>query len=136
MTGLLVSGFTLLLVSGVANLLIHGVAFLGVLSLAFLFVLGITLLVILGATFLFVGGVALLFWHIGAFLFRHRVYLGNLDCGALFIVCRSGEGLLDSGALLPGFIPALLLPHSGADGEPAVCNSNNATQNNSLHHGE
>merc|ERR1719481_1851627 len=130
----------LLLISSVAFLLIPGVALifllvllhrfasivtlLAVLSSALIVNGGVTFLFINSVTFLFIFSLTLLFRNILTFLLRNRVDLGNLDGLALFLVHSGGKGLLHIVTLLTRFIPAFLLPDSGANGETGLCHSN------------
>merc|ERR1719481_2102784 len=130
----------LLLISSVAFLLIPGitlifllvflhrfasiVTFLAVLRSALIVNGGVTFLFINSVTFLLILGLALLFRNILTFLLRNRVDLGNLDDVALFLVHSGGKGLLHIVTLLTRFIPALIFPNSGTNGEPGLCNAN------------
>jgi len=131
---------TLLLIPSVAFLLVSCVAlvllfvllhrFAGIVTLlavfcpAFIVNGSVALLFINSVAFLLVLGLALLLRNILTFLFRNRVDLGNLDGVTLLFIDSGGKGLLHIVTLLTRFIPALIFPNSGTNGEPGLCNAN------------
>merc|ERR1712170_157099 len=102
-----------LLLSFQATLLLSNIVNLGFCnSITDLFIHRVTFLLIAGRALLFILGVAALVGNISALLFRNTFYLGDLDCMTLPLILGGCIWPLDSLALLPGFIPTLLLPNS------------------------
>merc|ERR1712168_1208523 len=113
-------------------------------SLALLGISGVTLLFILSGTFFFIFSFTLFFRYLLTLLFRNRLSSGNLNSatlfsrfvfhlsiihsiallfilsGALLFICSHFVWHLDGVALLPGLIPALILPDCGAGRYPTV----------------
>merc|ERR1719167_1737928 len=81
-----------------------------------LFLLDGALLLVLCQTLLLSGSRALSVWHLSALLLRHRLDFWHLDSGALVMVVGGGVGHVDSTALLPRLVPALVLPYNFAHG--------------------
>merc|ERR1712168_1008822 len=105
-------------------------------SLALLGISGVTLLFILSVTFFFMYLLTLLLWNrlcsgnlnSATLLSRFVFYLGIIHSiaflfilsGALLFICSHFVWHLDSVTLLPGLIPALVLPDCGAGRYPTV----------------
>merc|ERR1740131_701239 len=126
------------------NLFMFSFALFLIHSLALLRISSVTLLFILSGTFFFIFSFTLFFWYLLTLLLWNRLSSGNLNSATLFsrfvfhlsiihsialLFILSGALLfisshfvwhLDSVTLLPGLIPALVLPDCGAGRYPTV----------------
>merc|ERR1711915_1066463 len=104
--------------------------------MAFLSILSITFLLIPCRTFLLIPSMAFLLRNIMALLFRNAFSPGNLDSVAFLFIYSGCVRLLDSVALLPWFIPTLLLPDGLTGWNSTQDDANQANRQNNLYHAE
>merc|ERR1719289_696311 len=124
-------------------------ALLVMLNVALLLVLSMTFLFILGFTLLFRNIFTLLFWyrlspwnlHSMTFFSRLIIYLSIIDSIALIVILSvallfsAGDSVwhLNSVALLPGLIPAFVLPDCSAGRNTTVSTSKEKQESQHLH---
>merc|ERR1719153_2027546 len=141
--------FTYLLMFSLAFFFIDSVALLVMLSVALLLVLSMTFLFILCFTLLFRNIFTLLFWyrltpwnlHSMTFFSRLIIYLSIINSIALIVILSvallfsAGDsvGHLNSVALLPGLIPAFVLPDCSAGRNTTVGTSKEKQESQHLH---
>merc|ERR1711942_557889 len=127
---------SLSLSSLLTNLFMFSFALFLIHSLALLGISGVTLLFILSVTFFFIFSFTLFFRYLLTLLFWNRLSSGNLNGAtllsrfvfhlsiihsiALLFIGSHFVWHLDGVALLPGLIPALVLPDCGAGRYPTV----------------
>merc|ERR1711970_1674185 len=115
------------------NLLMLSVTFLFIFSLTLFFRNFLTLFLRDRLSFWNLDSVTLFFVLIIFFSIPHSFALLFIVSGALFLVRSHFMWYLDGVTLLPGFIPALVLPDSGAGGNTTVGATQKKQQTQNLH---